>query len=201
MPDMSEKSRWNAVAPRPPAPAPARRGLAKRDLLAIVAGSVAIAGLGVAAWQAGGDHEGVSLRGGAGGTGVDLSTVDGAAWQGTAGNAVSPSNVPAAPADPSLVAETREEHARQTAAFRAVLTPSMRNGSIAGFVLGDGPVPALFARAGLKPGDVLLSVNGLGFQSQGLVDDLSYEIAGSQTAEFVVERDGRKLTLSTRIRG
>lgn len=200
MTDLSEKSRWNAGAPRPPAPAPAVRGLAKRDLLAIVAGSVAIAGIGVAMWQSGDDREGVSLRRDDGRSGGDLTTVGGGSWPGVAGDAASPSNVRAAPADPLLVAETREEHARQTAAFRAVLTPSMRNGSIAGFVLGHGPAPALFVRAGLKPGDLLLSVNGLGFQSQGLVDDLSYEIAGSQTAEFVVERGGSTRTLTVGLR-
>ena len=201
MAQMSDKSRW-AAGPSAPRPIAGPRKLAKRDLLAILAGAAAIAGIGVAVWQADEAREGVSLqreRAASGGS-ADMTPLDG--WQATPGDQLSvPIDlVPAAgPADPSLVASTPAQHDYQTRAFTQILSPRSQNGAVIGYVLGEGTPPAIFARAGLKAGDVITAVNGLGFTSQVVVNELSQELAGSKVGEFVVERDGRPMTLTVRI--
>lgn len=204
MPPLTEKSRWSAspAARSAPVAVTPKPSAARRDVLAIVAGAAAIAALGVAVWQGGDAHEGVSLRadGSAATTGADLTQADGG-WQDMAREQAGDTGAqPSDVADPTLVAETRAEHEAQTQAFAAVLRPVMANGAIKGFVLGNGAAPAVLTRAGVKPGDVILAVNGLGFQSTGLLADLSQELAGSRVAEFIVERDGTTRTLTTRIR-
>lgn len=193
MPPLSEKSRWgDGAAPAPPVPV--ARKFSPRDLLAIVAGAAAIAGLGYAAWQAGDDREGVLLSkdGGARGDAELGAAGDGlVAEQGT--------TPPVTKADPALVAESAEDQARMTQAFTSVLKPAMRDGAIAGYVLGSGPAPAIFARAGVQPGDMIVFINGRGLQSPEMVAQLSEELAGSKVAEFVVERGGITQTLTAKI--
>ena len=196
MQSLSEDSRWSANPARPtgkwPTAAKARRALSGRDLIAILAGSVAITGLSVAAWRTGDDHQGVTLRQGSGAAGTaDMTSGE---WKSGSAKGVRAGG----PLDPALVAETREDHARQTQAFTQILQPRLKDGGIAGFTIGNGTPPPIFTRAGLKAGDVLVAINGVQFQGEEMVARLSEEIAGSQTAEFEVERNGRlqKMTVS-----
>lgn len=196
MPPVSEKSRWGSGdAPAPVVPV--ARKFSSRDLIAIVAGAAAIAGLGYAAWQAGDDRDGISLRKGAGAPGdAEL----GAAGDGLVAEPGQTSQAPVTTkADPALVADSREETARMTQAFASALTPAMKDGAISGYVLGSGPAPVVFARAGVQPGDVIVFVNGRGLQSPEMVAQLSEELAGSKVAEFVVERGGVTQTLRAKI--
>ena len=65
-----------------------------------------------------------------------------------------------------------------------------------GFAIRDPrEVPAL-QKAGLRQGDVILAVNGQSFDSQEKLLDLPREIAGSYTAEFEIERGGRRMKVS-----
>lgn len=173
-----------------PTPAKARREFTARDMIALIAGSIAITGLGVAAWRAGDDHQGVSLRGGNGAAGTADFTSG--AWKSGSAQDIRAGGRP----DPTLVAETRDDHSRQTQAFAQILEPRFRDGGVSGFIVANGALPPVFIRAGLKAGDVLVAVNGLQFQGEEMVARLSEEIAGSQTAEFEVERDGRLQKMS-----
>lgn len=189
MPKVSEKSRWGAgpaSVPAPTAPPPKRR-LATRELVAIVAGSAAVASLGVAVLQVGDDHQGVSLS--------QAGWQDMARAQANQMGATGPSDAD----DHMLVAETRAEHDVQTRAFATVLRPVLNDGAIKGFVMSPGPGPEVLSRAGIRPGDVIVAVNGLGFQSTRMLADLSEELSGSKTAEFIVERDGVARILVTKL--
>lgn len=207
---MTRDDRWstNPASPARAHPAPTGRRFAMRDIVAIFAGGAAIAGLGVAAWRSGEDHQGVMLRSGAGSASgeADMAPIDGN-WDGASGGTAAPGGstqvsgpTPAGPPDPALVAQTPAEHARQTQAFQQIMTPRLQNGRVTGYTVGDGALPPLLARAGVEAGDVVVFVNGLGLQSDAMVAELSQEMAGSRLAEFVVERGGSTRTVSVKLR-
>ena len=94
---------------------------------------------------------------------------------------------PASAADPAL--EARRE---ETLRYRLGLAPRRAGDRITGFAIRpDADVPML-RRAGLRPGDILVAVNGQSFDSAEKVMELAAEIAGSFTAEFEFERAGRR---------
>lgn len=77
--------------------------------------------------------------------------------------------------------------------YRLGFAPRRNRGRTTGFTIRqEADLPAL-RRAGLRAGDVLVAVNGQSFDSEERVEALPSEIAGSFTAEFVFERDGRRL--------
>ena len=79
---------------------------------------------------------------------------------------------------------------------RLGFAPVKADGRTAGYRLKSAAdLPAL-ARAGLRPGDVLLAVNGVAFDSAERLEDLPREIAGSYAAEFEYERGGRRMKAS-----
>jgi hypothetical protein len=82
---------------------------------------------------------------------------------------------------------------RTTVAFRLGLQPRKTNERITGFAFRPGADLPVLVRAGLKPGDVLLAVNGQALESEEKIFELSREIAGSYTAEFEFERGGKKM--------
>ena len=89
--------------------------------------------------------------------------------------------------------QTRRE---ETLQYRFGLAPRRDGGRITGFALRSGAEMPLLQRAGLRAGDVLVSVNGQAFESEERVMELASEIAGSYTAEFEFERDGRRMKAS-----
>jgi general secretion pathway protein C len=80
--------------------------------------------------------------------------------------------------------------------YRLGLAPRRADGRITGFAVRSGAEMPLLRRAGLKAGDVLIGVNGQTFDSEEKVMELASEIAGSYTAEFEFERNGRRMTTS-----
>ncbi len=75
------------------------------------------------------------------------------------------------------------------------LTPRIKDGGVNGYVLqpqGDG---ALFNRAGLRAGDVLVSVNGMRMTSPQSVAAMIDRLGQSADAVLEVERDGKLVTL------
>jgi type II secretory pathway component PulC len=83
----------------------------------------------------------------------------------------------------------------ETLRYRLGLTPRRGDGRTPGFVVRPGvSLPAL-ERAGLRPGDVILSVNGSGFDEERMLE-LAWEMANSPRTEFVVERHGRRVRLA-----
>lgn len=75
--------------------------------------------------------------------------------------------------------------------------PVMQNGHQQGVAVAPGPDPELFRRAGLKPGDVITSVNGIKLDSrQNLLRGLS---GLSGTAHLVVLRQGKKIPITVNL--
>lgn len=102
----------------------------------------------------------------------------------------------AAPAATAAVAPPRATQREETLPYRLGLAPRREEGRITGFILRREADLPLLRRAGLRPGDVLVSVNGMSFDSEEKVLELPGEIAGSYTAEFEFERAGRRLRAS-----
>ena len=57
-------------------------------------------------------------------------------------------------------------------------------------------MPAL-ERAGLRPGDLILSVNGSRFDEERMLE-LAWEMANASRTEFEIERGGRRMRLARR---
>ena len=87
----------------------------------------------------------------------------------------------------------------ETLRYRLGLAPRIANGRAAGYVVrGNVEMPAL-ARAGIRPGDVIVTVDGSMFDEQKL-EELARIIANNAQTRFEVERFGRRLQLSLRPR-
>jgi general secretion pathway protein C len=96
----------------------------------------------------------------------------------------------AAPAASGNAAD-REETLR----YRLGLAPRNVNGRVSGYtVRSTVEMPAL-SRAGIRPGDVIVSVNGSNLDEERL-QELAWNIANSGQTRFEVERGGRRLQLS-----
>lgn len=75
--------------------------------------------------------------------------------------------------------------------------PVFQEGHQQGVAVEPGPDPELFRRAGLKPGDVITSVNGIKLDSrQNLLRGLS---GLSGTARLVVLRQGKKIPITVNL--
>ncbi|WP_114954499.1 hypothetical protein [Sphingosinicella terrae] len=99
-----------------------------------------------------------------------------------AASAVSPSN----DSDAAL----RED----TIAYRIGLAPRRAGDRTAGYVVRPSvPMPAL-ERAGLRPGDVILGVNGSAFDEERMLE-LAWQMAHSDRTRFEIERGGRRIQL------
>ena len=73
---------------------------------------------------------------------------------------------------------------------RAGLRPRMRGARMDGFTVSDGGDPAVLRAAGLRPGDVILAVNGQPLDSLERITALRGQLAGSDSADIRFERDG-----------
>lgn len=103
---------------------------------------------------------------------------------------------PAAPTAGARPAATGEAAQREeTLRYRLGLAPRMANGRVTGYtVRSNVEMPAL-ARAGVRPGDVIVSVNGSNFDEERL-QELAWNIANSSQTTFDVERGGRRMQLT-----
>ena len=106
--------------------------------------------------------------------------------------APTPAAVPAAPA-------SAPDRQRETLQYRTGLTPVKAGGRTTGFAIKPGASLPMLERAGLRPGDVLLAVNGQPFDREEKVVELAGEIAGSYTAEFEYERAGKRMKSAVEI--
>jgi type II secretory pathway component PulC len=87
----------------------------------------------------------------------------------------------------------------ETLRYRLGLAPRVVGNQITGYtVRSNVEMPAL-ARAGIRPGDVIVSVNGREMNGQ-LLQDLARIVASPAGARFEVERGERRLQLSLRPR-
>lgn len=102
--------------------------------------------------------------------------------------------MPAAPAAPA-VAAGREENLR----YRLGLIPRVVDGRVNGYIVRSNVEMPALARAGIRPGDVIVGVNGARFDVQKLMD-MPRIVASPAGARFDVERGGNRLQLSLRAR-
>jgi hypothetical protein len=82
--------------------------------------------------------------------------------------------------------------ARRITGWKLALEPRRQQGRINGFTVLPGPLPPVLERAGLRPGDVLLSVNKGQLSSTERVGDLEEDVGSSYVAEFEFERVGKR---------
>jgi len=85
-----------------------------------------------------------------------------------------------------------DDRTRKIMAWKLALEPRRQEGRINGFTVLPGPLPPALQRAGLRAGDVLISVNQAELNNLERVSDLADEVGGSYTAEFVIERGGQR---------
>jgi general secretion pathway protein C len=96
----------------------------------------------------------------------------------------------AAASPASLAASSDKAEQRDTMAYRLGLQPMKAKGG--GYAIRpEADLPAL-RQAGLQPGDVIVGINGGGFDEERLME-LSWSIANSSRTEFEFIRDGRRM--------
>jgi general secretion pathway protein C len=96
----------------------------------------------------------------------------------------------AAKATASLPAE--EEQKIEAAVLRSILTPVRVNNRIGGYALRRGESLPQLIRAGLRPGDVIVGVNG-GQLDEERMAELAWQMRNTTKTEFVFVRNGKKM--------
>jgi len=107
-----------------------------------------------------------------------------------------PQAAPAAPAAivataPGADAAQREESLR----YRLGFAPRMAGGRVDGYTMRRGAGLLALERAGIRPGDVILRVNGSRLDEERMAE-LAWQIANSHGVEFEVERGGRTMRMA-----
>lgn len=101
--------------------------------------------------------------------------------------------VATAPASPVAAAEERQRD--ETLVYRFGLEPRRISGRIGAFAVRPGVSMPALDRAGIRPGDVILRVNGSQFDEERMLE-LAWTIANSTRTEFEIERGGRRMRLA-----
>jgi general secretion pathway protein C len=83
----------------------------------------------------------------------------------------------------------------ETLRYRLALAPRQMGGRVSGYVVRPGASLLALEQAGIRPGDLILSVNGSELDAERL-EGLSWQIANSTQVEFEVERGGRRMRLT-----
>jgi general secretion pathway protein C len=79
--------------------------------------------------------------------------------------------------------------------------PVMEGGALKGFVVRPGKNRVLFARAGLRPGDVVTAVNGQALSNDfSKMEALYQRLKSAASVNVTIERGGRPMSLSLRLR-
>lgn len=117
---------------------------------------------------------------------------------GFSGPAVGLGAPPAGPAAAPSAAPNRATPAERadTARYRTALAPHMVDGRTVGYAIRPGVSLPLLERAGLRPGDVILMVNGHSLDSGEKIEELASEINAATTTEFEIIRSGRRQRFS-----
>lgn len=121
---------------------------------------------------------------------------------------VGAASVPPPPATPQVVAPPRPVAPRPEAAVvdparlmaEAGLRPRMQGLSVNGFTVTARGQSADLAAAGLRAGDVILSVNGIALDGPSAINRLRTDLAEAPEAVIRFERDGAPQTTTVRTR-
>jgi hypothetical protein len=88
-----------------------------------------------------------------------------------------------------------EEQKIEAAVLRNILKPVMANDRIGGYALRPGESLPQLIRAGLQPGDVIMSVNGSQLDEERM-SELAWQMGNAAKTEFVFMRNGKKMRAS-----
>lgn len=99
----------------------------------------------------------------------------------------------AAKATASLPAE--QEQKIEAAVLRSILKPVRTNNRIGGYALKLGESLPQLIRAGIQPGDVIVSVNGSQLDEERMAE-LAWQMGNTTKTEFVFVRNGKKMRAS-----
>ncbi|MFD1952477.1 PDZ domain-containing protein [Sphingomonas arantia] len=103
----------------------------------------------------------------------------------------------APPPPPSVPAAASAAELRDSVAYQAALTPGA-DGVYRGYTVRA--LPPLFAKAGLKPGDIITGINGRAFDGPTEMATLAHEAAISSTVVFRIRRNGQTQELQVQPR-
>jgi type II secretion system protein C len=85
-----------------------------------------------------------------------------------------------------------EEQKIEAAVLRNILKPIRTNNRIGGYALKPGESLPQLIRAGLQPGDVIVSVNGSQLDEERM-SELAWQMGNATKTEFVFVRNGKKM--------
>lgn len=85
-----------------------------------------------------------------------------------------------------------KEQEIEAAVLRNILRPVRANNRIGGYALKPGESLPQLIRAGLQPGDVILSVNGSQLDEERM-SELAWQMGNAAKTEFVFMRNGKKM--------
>ncbi len=77
--------------------------------------------------------------------------------------------------------------------------PVMENGQLTGFRVNPGRDRALFARVGLRPGDVITSVNGMQLSDATQMGQVFQQLKSAQQLQVTINRGGREQQLQLKL--
>lgn len=86
-----------------------------------------------------------------------------------------------------------EDQKIEAAVLRNILKPVMANNRIGGYALKPGESLPQLIRAGLQPGDVIMSVNGSQLDEERM-SELAWQMGNAAKTEFVFMRNGKKMS-------
>jgi len=103
--------------------------------------------------------------------------------------------MPVPPLPKSAGEPTAEVTRRETMQYQLGTEPVTTDGGISGYRIKPGARLPHLDRAGMLPGDVIVGINGGGFNEERLAE-MSYDIATAPRTEFEVIRNGRRMRLA-----
>jgi hypothetical protein len=99
----------------------------------------------------------------------------------------------AAATGPSSSGEAAQRE--ETMRYRLGLAPRRVGTRVDGFTVRPGVEMPVLARAGIQPGDLILSVNGAHLDQERMLE-LAWQMSNSERTEFEIERGGRRMRLT-----
>lgn len=93
---------------------------------------------------------------------------------------------------PALPAPAAASEARATMQYRLGLQPVQSGGRTTGYAIKPGAELPGLSSVGLRPGDVIVAVNGSGFDEERLME-LGWQIGNSDRVEFEFIREGKRM--------